>query len=82
LPRLQLRLLPEHCGVQRSASQGYRRDGAEGLTALGVQEHVGQGLQLQEDRLPEEVLRVLQPGSRLQSALQMLQLRELRLIFI
>ena len=65
LQGLQLRLLSEHPGAQRDPREGHRRDDDEVLAAVRLQNGISEGLQLQEDGLPEEVLRVLQCGNRL-----------------
>lgn len=74
---MQLRLLPEHQRVRGGAGEGDRRDADKGGSALRKQ-GLSEGLQLPQDRLPEEVLRVLQPRSGMQRLLQVLQLRKLQ----
>ena len=76
LQGLQLRLLPEHGVVQRGEGQGNRLDhGQDNVLRLQIL-ILDQGLQLQENRLFQEILRVFQPRGQLQQILQVQQLRE------
>lgn len=73
---MQLRLLPEHGVVQRGSGQGNRLDdGQDNVLRLQIL-ILDEGLQLQENGLLQEILRVLQSRGQLQPILQVQQLRE------
>lgn len=79
LSRVQLWLLPKHGAIQWDPCKSNRWDADSIQPTFRIQDIINQGLQLQEDRLPEKVLWMLRVRSQMQRILQMLQLRKLSL---